>query len=664
MKTGEVVRDPQGRAFQIGQQLGRGLWGRTFAAREEGAGEWVVKVPLGVADLGEGGERLARACQEIAVEEGRLLQQLAGAGVVPCESLFRTADGLPVLVMPRYPGSLDRRFALGCSFEEVLRVVVEVARALKGLRGQSWHGVLKPTNVLLTERGEVRLSDFATPTLRRHLPALLRVTPAGAAYLAPEIRHANGEEVPLSTAADTYGLAMMIYRGVLTEGGGPGPALPEEGLDKAALVALKDRIHNRLKAEPSNPRFHTRLADRAAALLNRALSKEVNPSPPFRFARIDEFLARAEEVAALVHPVVTHVGKILLDRPPASETFTTDEESTFSCTIACSAGVETHEEIATGLAIFDQDRDERVRDPQCSYTVDRHPSGRFRFGFRIADLPPATYRIRLAFTIRDSGHEPVTAEGRFVVRAAPGYIPPRGQPESRPIPLERPVETTVTERRTGSVVSELRAPEPARPASATDLPPTAPPRPVVAPPPVEAPRVEPARPVVVPLAPTEAPSFAPESLRVPPRPALAPRPEPVVRLAPPPAPAPVVEEEDDAMDVPELPVSPSRRAPEPSDDDPYTTPPHYRGAGRWTELPVPGFEPRDARDEEDEEEAGSSVDATGTQGTSYTTGWRASVAAPFQRLLDLARGEAYWLYIGGAVLIILVMLVALLALDR
>ena len=57
MKTGEVVRDPQGRSFQVGQMLGRGLWGKTFAAVEEGAGEWVIKAPLTAAELREGVRR-------------------------------------------------------------------------------------------------------------------------------------------------------------------------------------------------------------------------------------------------------------------------------------------------------------------------------------------------------------------------------------------------------------------------------------------------------------------------------------------------------------------------------------------------------------------------------------------------------------------------------
>lgn len=655
MKTGDLVRDPQGRTFQVGQVLGRGLWGRTWAAREENGPEWVLKVGLSAADLPEGGERLAKLAAEIVLEQGRLLQQ-GGAGggasaMVACEAVFRAADGTPVLVMPRYPSSLERRLTSGCPIEELLRIQVELSRALRNLRNQTpVHGVLKPSNVLLTDKGEIRLADFATPTLRRTLLAFCRANPQGQSYLPPEVRGA-GEEPPLSTAADTYAVAMMIYRGLLSDpaGGGPQPLLPADGLDRAALVALKDRIHNRLKAEPSNPRFHARLSDRAAALLNRALSREVSPSPPFRFARIDEFLSRLEEVSALVHPVVTNAGKILLERPPGQESYGTDEEVVFSCTIACSPGVETHEEIATGLALFDQDKDERCKQVACSYTVDRHPSGRFRFGFRLTELPPATYRVRIAFTIRDSGHEPVTAEGRFSVRAAPGYVPPREAPAPRPIPLERPSDGGVTERK------------------ANPLPPSAPP-PAPAPSPAPAPERPAPRPVTPVVAAASAPVAAsadraeipsPAKLQPAPRIAIS-RPEPVVRLAPAPVAVDETEEDDDdLLDAASSSGVPEARARADLDDLDEIEEPQYRGAGRWTELPLPGAAPRRG-DTTDDEEAEASPSQALESGTSVRM---AGLSEPLQKIMELARGEAYWLYLGGAVLVIVLLLVVLLALS-
>ena len=248
----------------------------------------------------------------------------------------------------------------------------------------------------------------------------------------------------LSTGCDTYSLAMMLYRAGVHDTTGKVPlTLPTGGLQKGDVQTLKDSFRNRLKNEPSNPRFHARLSDRAAAIVNRGICVETSPSPPFRFNKLEEFKTRLSEVTALVHPTVAHVGKLILTRPPTAEGFTTDEEVRFSCTVGATQGVETHEEISAGLAVFDQDREERIRNPACSYTVDRHPSGRFRFSFRIADLAPGQYLVRIAYTIRDSGHEPVTAEENFQVTAAPGYVPPRAEPERQPITMER-AETPAT----------------------------------------------------------------------------------------------------------------------------------------------------------------------------------------------------------------------------
>lgn len=613
MKTGDTVRDPQGRAFQLGQQLGRGLWARSFAAREDGGGDWVVKVPLGASELSEGGERLAQACNEIALEQASLLQQGAGQGLVALELAFKTADGTPVLVLARYPSSLDRRYAAGCSFDEAVRTAVEVGRALRALAPVlPAHGLLKPSNVLFTDKGEVRLADPATPTLRRNLSALLRASPAGAHWLAPEVR-AGGDSPPMSTAADSYAVAMMVYRAILVDPGSSAtPALPDAGLDKAALVSLKDRVHARLKAEPSNPRFHARLSERVSALLNRALSKEPTPSPPFRFARLDELVTRLEEVQSLIHPSVSHVGKLLLDRPPGSDSFNTDESIAFSCTIATTPGVENHEEIAAGIALFDQERDERLRQVSCSYTVDRHPSGRFRFGFKVTDLGPGAYRVRVAFAIRDSGHEPITAEGRFVVRAAPGYVPPRAEPEPRPLMLERPELTAITERRP--------APVPVAPPEADETS-------------AETPRPEPDPP------------------RATPEPRYA-RPAPVVQLHPAPRTAarrePVLADDEDSDDRRSSPTSP---------EDDIDDEPEYRGAGRWTDLPVPGMAParRDSDDDDDDEDSDDHERPSGTDaGRPF--------AEPIARLVQLVRGETYWLYVAGAVGFILLLLITLLAL--
>ncbi len=459
MKTGDTVRDRQGRVYQIGPLLGRGLWGKCYAVREDptpgsdrGPVERVLKVALGPDELG-GRERLAVVCRTILAEQGAFLEANRGRGFVGLERMVEIAphdpgprlfavgevpgaDPLtytPALVLTKLQTSLDRRIAGGATLDESLRIVLLVLQRLADSKPALLaHGALKHQNVLLDERGQVVLSDVATPTLRRSYGELLQLAPAVEAWVAPETRLATGEP-PLATITDTYAVGMMLLRAVhVGEDVRPSPT----GLDKGQIAALRDMVQRRLRAESSNPRFHARVGERLSAILNRALSRELTPSPPYRFTSLDEMKKRTEEVQALIQPRITHVGRLILDRPPGLDSFATDEDAIMSVTVGCSTGVEDHEEIGSGIAVFDAISGTRKKHVPCSYTVERHPSGRFRFKYRLTELAPGAHKVRIAFAIHESGQEPSVAEALFGVHPAAGYVPPKGEPEPRAISLD------------------------------------------------------------------------------------------------------------------------------------------------------------------------------------------------------------------------------------
>jgi hypothetical protein len=173
-------------------------------------------------------------------------------------------------------------------------------------------------------------------------------------------------------------------------------------------------------------------------------------------------------VHALVQPRVTHVGRLILDRPPGLESFATNEDAVMSVTVGCSTGVEDHSEIGSGIAVFDAVTGVRKKHVPCSYTVERHPSGRFRFKYRLSELGPGAYKVRIAFAIHESGHEPSVVEALFGVHAAAGYVPPKEELEPRAISLEarrNDSPTAVTEARRSSSPSRSddQAPEPVEP---------------------------------------------------------------------------------------------------------------------------------------------------------------------------------------------------------
>ncbi|MBM4369743.1 MAG: hypothetical protein FJ102_26270, partial [Deltaproteobacteria bacterium] len=443
MKTGDTVRDGQGNAYQVGNLLGVGLWGKSFLVRRESNDQlFVLKVPLAPGDLrpdAPAPESFFAAARECLMEQARLYEQ----GQVPClpklEARFTTPDGQPALLLPRMADNLERRLREGMPVSAVVDVLVAVARQVRQLAqnpavGSGVHGNVRPGNILFNERGDVVLADVATPAVRRNIASLTQAAAAlssaagGAAaelpgaHFPPEI--ASGQESNWAPVVDTWALAAILWRGVMA-----GEAeFPRRGLDKHLVGALKDRVIDRMKAEDSNPRFHGRLSERVGVLLSRSLSLETSPSPPFRFARLDEFAQRLDEIAALIRPQVTQVGKVMHDRPASKPWFDTDEVVAFSCTVGASAGVEGNEEIGVGIAVFDASTDERLKNLELGYTSDKHPTGRYRFAFKIggqggASLVPGRYRVRVAFAIRDSGQPPATAETEVEVRAAPGWVP-------------------------------------------------------------------------------------------------------------------------------------------------------------------------------------------------------------------------------------------------
>lgn len=636
MKTGDVVQDAQGRAYQVGPLLGRGLWGKSYLVRHgDSEAEFVLKCPLERDDFrGEvtPTDTLLNACAEACKEQGSVLGDGSHVFLPPVQSR-QSEDGSPLLITPRFTTTLERRITHGSTLAEIIRVLLSTTDHLLALSGDGRvHGNLRPSNVLLNDRGEVLLTDVATPASRRAHGQLQAISGEPNPYLPPEMATA----LDLPSGADTYALAMMLFRAAMTEDETL-PELPREGLDKGSLVTLKDRVAARLKKEDSNPRFHARFAERLASTLNRALSKQSSPSPPFRFNQLTEFKERLEELLSLIRPNIALVGKVMLQRAPNSQTFETDEEIRFSVTVGATAGVDNHDDVACGIAIFDDETSERIRDAQCGYTVERHPSGRFRFAFKLMDLPPGRYRTRLAFAVRDSGHPPTTAETQYEIRAAAGYVPPVAPPsEASTLPFapRDPEDEPATE-----------------PAAAMPVPPA-------------------------PVAPTSESPAAAKLAEALDDPAFGTDPEPTLNFMLDPQAAPS-EPTPPSGSTP--PVPPSIQLPEPEpeldavaddpdtlshfmnpgDDDGDATQPAVTldtqvptpdplkdivGGTSWTNVPLPGAANQDLAPPELED--APDPDAVG----------------PVQRIIDMVRGDVYLMFMGaaGAVILFLILVLAVL----
>lgn len=123
--------------------------------------------------------------------------------------------------------------------ERAAQVAAEVCAALKYAHGQGIvHRDIKPQNILLTESGEVRVTDFGIARALSSATITETGTVLGSVhYLSPE--QARGD--PVTTASDLYALGCVLYEMVTGR-------LPFDG-DSPIAVALKH-----LYDEPPPPR--------------------------------------------------------------------------------------------------------------------------------------------------------------------------------------------------------------------------------------------------------------------------------------------------------------------------------------------------------------------------------------------------------------------------
>lgn len=248
------------RRWALGQQLGKGGYGRVFAASaEDGTAAAVKLVP-----------------KEPGASRELLFTDLDGVrNVVPVLDSGETADDY-VIVMPRATESLaDRLDATGgpLPLEESVAVLTDVAAALTDLDGRVVHRDLKPQNVLLLD-GAWCLADFGISRYTEAATATHTHKGSGTSeYAAPE----RWRSERATAATDVYALGVMAFELLSGE-------LPFPGPDTA------DYRHQHLHTEP--PRLAT-ASPRLAALVEECLYKApgARPSP----ANVLNRLQRAAE---------------------------------------------------------------------------------------------------------------------------------------------------------------------------------------------------------------------------------------------------------------------------------------------------------------------------------------------------------------------------------
>jgi hypothetical protein len=195
-------------------------------------------------------------------QEARAAGSLSHPNIVPVYDYGTDADGTQFIVMQLVEGDtlatlLRERGHL--ETDDAVRIALGVASALEAAHRRGLvHRDVKPGNILLTDDGDVKVTDFGIARAVSEASMTVTGTTLGSVhYFSPE--QARGDEV--TGASDVYALGIVLYE-MLTG------RRPFEG-DSAAGVALK-----RLNEDPAPPSAYRPVPTGLSAIVMRALQRE------------------------------------------------------------------------------------------------------------------------------------------------------------------------------------------------------------------------------------------------------------------------------------------------------------------------------------------------------------------------------------------------------
>ena len=206
-------------AYRILRALGSGGMGAVYEA-ERTDGAFDQRVAIKVLRW----EAASPAIRRRFLRERQILAGLKHPNIAPILDGGVTADGRPWFAMDLVDGERIDRFCdhRRLTIEARLRLFAAVAATVQAAhRSLVVHRDLKPTNILVTRAGEVRLLDFGIAKLLHHGPEPqdpepqdpeTQLTRTLERVLTPE--YASPEQVrgePVTTASDVYQLGLLLH---------------------------------------------------------------------------------------------------------------------------------------------------------------------------------------------------------------------------------------------------------------------------------------------------------------------------------------------------------------------------------------------------------------------------------------------------------------------
>ena len=276
--------------YPLVREIGAGATSSVFLARDPFGGRDVaIKVFRFDRDADPQTERMKH---KAFVAEASLAGKLNHPHIVEIYDAVVEPDH-SYLVMEYVPGTTLEAHSGMDALLPLHKVVEIIFKSIRALEYAFQHGIIhrdiKPGNILLSESGETKVSDFGASFQHRPGSTTTQITGVGSpAYMSPE----QVRMEPLNQQTDIYSLGVTMYR-LLTG------RLPYYATTQTAL------IYAILNAPPAAP---ATLRPELPPLLDRIVLKAIAKDPKQRYSSWLEFgkeLSRAFTALKLVSDTVT-----------------------------------------------------------------------------------------------------------------------------------------------------------------------------------------------------------------------------------------------------------------------------------------------------------------------------------------------------------------------
>jgi eukaryotic-like serine/threonine-protein kinase len=260
--------------FTIGMCLGAGGMGEVYQAEDT-----QLKRTVAIKRLKPTGQKAGR---DELLKEARRASALNHPRIASVYDVFPDGNEL-FLVMEYIDGqTLRRRMDSPITIPEFCEIALQSAEALAAAHEKGiLHGDVKPANIMLTQKGEVKVCDFG---LSRRVystatadTASVRLGLAGTpAYMSPEVL----EERTVDLRADIFSLGVVFYE-MLTN---------TNPFAVKALLGTMDRI--RTYTPESLDHVNPAVPPKLAAIVSKMIEKD----PESRYSQMQEVITDLREV--------------------------------------------------------------------------------------------------------------------------------------------------------------------------------------------------------------------------------------------------------------------------------------------------------------------------------------------------------------------------------